>query len=215
MTKEELRGLTKAFPQIKKLLKERNEARKKVNQAKRRLATLEKKYSFLMDIVKVKSNDDPLEIAFTKFFQGCGFTKVKWMNKKVNEDIQIYHNGELILVEVTGGKFQMPDDEKGLKMQNYIGRMKDRKPELTIKGFVIFNHDFEKPYNKRNPNIFDAQKEKDALRWKVGLTTSVEMLRGFLQLKRGDITFDDFVATILRPGIIKFKEIKKEKRGKK
>lgn len=85
---------------------------------------------------------------------------------------------------------------------------KNKKPGVTIRGLFIINHDFEKPdIEKRNKRPFDNTRENDAKNDGYGIASAIEMLEGYILLKSGKITLEQFARKVfLTAGIISFQK---------
>jgi hypothetical protein len=73
-----------------------------------------------------------------------------------------------------------------------------------VYGLTVINHDFNKPYNRRDQHPFDKFKNEYALAGSYGVLTTVELLNGFVLLKNGNIDFETFKFCLIQTGEIRF-----------
>lgn len=208
--KENIRQLhewTKSFKEVQELLTEHNLLKRKIHSIDRRLKTIELKYSFLNDITSIDGTGVLIEIAVKRLFKSAGFVDVRHLRnpKPLREDLQIWCDDCIILVECKGTKHSVPSDDLITPIKKYIDhRANIVKCKLPVFGLTIINLDNSKHIDKRNKNPIDKNKAEYAEAGKYGVVTSIELAGGFLLLKNNDITFEQFKNTIRRHGLVSF-----------
>ena len=202
-----LRQIIKDFNEVKELIAEHKSISIKLRKVDKKLKTLETKYKFLTDLISVDGKDTLIEKAAKSLFKSAGFEQVRHLVnvRPKREDLQIWCNDCLILVECKGTYRSVPDDKELSQIKKYIDhRTNIVKSTIPVFGLTVINHDNSKLYHNRNKNPFDKSKHEYAIASQYGIITTVDLVRGFLLLKNNIITFDTFKQTIKQFGIIKF-----------
>ena len=121
------------------------------------------------------------------------------------EDLQIWCDDCLILVECKGIEQSTPRDHKVSQIKKYIDhRLNIVKSKLPVFGLTVINHNNTKVWHNRNRNPIDNIKHEYAIASGYGIITTIELLNGFWQLKNNIITFDTFKNKIKQPGYLTF-----------
>lgn len=180
-------------------------AKKSLVSSKRKLRTLEQRYKFLYDIISERGTGDILELGCKRLFNLAGFNDVRHLRKvkPEREDLQIWLDDMLILVECKGIGSHMPNDADLNQIVRYVN-YKATNSLLPVKGIVIFNHDLKKPIDKRNKTPIDKMKEEYAKTSGYGVIHVSQLINGFIQLKNNQINLVQFKDTLLTTGIVKF-----------
>lgn len=206
MTVEDFFKLTADFPDIADLLRQSERLNKEAKQIRRRLNTKAKHYSFLNTTVGHNSFDKPLERAVQKLLKEVGYTDVRWIGHNNQfEDLQIWRDSRITVIEVKGLSTLHPKENDCSQVGKYILRRQAKHKDKQIFGIFIVNHNNSvADFTKRNAAPFDKTKINDAELAKRGLLTTTELLHGFIKLKTGLITFNDFDTALHGVGLIKF-----------
>lgn len=207
MPDKSVRQLTSRFRETKELIAEHNILKRQLKKIDRKLLTLENKYKFLSDIVSIGGHDTVIELATKKLLKSAGFREVKHLKnvRPKREDLQVWCEDCLILIECKGTYKTVPPDHEVGQIKKYIDHRKNIvRSTLPVYGLTVINHDFNKPHDKRNTNPFGKYKNEYALGSSYGMITTSELLNGFILLKNGDIDFETFKRFLLKTGEIKF-----------
>ena len=204
MNKEFLK-LTRHFPDVTDAIGRANSAKRDLNRATRRVRSLKTKYQFLQDLVGIKSHADTLDSALKSFFKELGYTDVRKVGKKYQrEDLQIWTDNKLIVIEAKGITRPTPSDPECGQIAKYM-RLRGKKiTDKTVFGLFVVNHDNDKHPCRRNPTPFDKNKIEYAEASEYGLTTTIELLKAFIQIKTGRLTVGEFENKICSTGLISF-----------
>lgn len=193
---------------ISTLIAKIKQLKKQLNSVNRKIDTIYKNHSFLLKIIGENVNDHDLEYQLKLFFKSVGYKKVDLLKKRTQkEDLRIWNNNTIILTETTGFKNETIKSSHLVKIKTCID-FADKYTIMkgyTIRGLVIVNHDFNKHYTKRKENPFANEMDlHSANKNNITAITTVDLLKGFIKLKIGDINFDTFNNTITKNGIVKF-----------
>ncbi len=203
----QVRNWTKSFKEVQKLLSDHNSLKKQLHSIDRRLKTIEAKHSFLDNITSKNGSGTAIEIATKLLFKSAGFNDVRHLKKvkPLREDLQIWCDDCLILIECKGTIHSIPSDDLLGPIKKYIDhRVNIVKSKLPVFGLTVLNNDNSKNIDKRNKNSIDKHKAEYAEASKYGIITTIELVNGFLLLKNNIITFEQFKNTIKQFGLIKF-----------
>lgn len=204
MNKEFLK-LTKIFPDVAEAIERVNSAKKDLNRTTRKVRTLKTKYQFLQDLVDIKTHDDLLDNALKKFFKELGYKDVRKVGKRYKrEDVQIWTDNKLIVIEAKGITRSTPKDHECEQIAKYMRLRKMKIADRQVFGLFVVNHDNQKHHAKRNPTPFDQQKVEYAEAGEYGLTTTIELLKAFCQIKTERLTIEEFENKICTKGLIRF-----------
>lgn len=204
---KQLRLLTKSFNEVQQLIAEHNALKKQIRAVDRKLKTIETKYSFLNDITSIDGKDTVIEIAAKQLFKSAGFTQVRHLQnaRPKHEDLQIWCDDCLILIECKGTNRSVPDDKVLGQVKKYIDhRANIIKSKLPVFGLTVINHDNSKSIDNRNMKPIDKNKNEYAKAGQYGIITTIELVKGFVLLKNNDITFEQFKNKIKQYGLITF-----------
>jgi hypothetical protein len=203
-----LKHFIKDFAETKPLISEFEKANKKLRTAKRRLKTVEIKYTFLFDIVAPYSNDNFLANAAKRLFKSTGFKKVVHFKserlKPKREDLQLWTDTELFVIEIKGLSTPHPPKSALIQVLPYIRENELHIKDRNIYGFTVINHDNKNRPQDRQRNFKDAEKERDAVNCGYGFISTMDLLIGFTYLKQGKIDFETFKNTLKNKGLITY-----------
>lgn len=196
--------VTSKFPEIDDLLTQSRTLKNQLNKVARRLRTKRTEYDFLQKLVWEFSYDNVLVDSLYSLFSNIGFNTKKLAGDN-EEDLQIQLNDELILIEAKGDKSENTS-YKGLdQIARYVVRRREENKDAEIYGIYIVNHHLKQSdYKKRNPKAFGSDMLKDAGASKIGLLTTIDLLSGYVKLKRDEISIDDFGNNLKSFGQITF-----------
>lgn len=196
--------VTKSFPEIDSLLTKSRELKKELNKVNRRLRTKQIEYDFLQKLIWEFSFDNVLVDTLHTCFENLGY-EVEKLAGDNEEDLQITSGDTLILIEAKGDKSENTSYKGSDQILRYVTRRKSEIKDKVIHGIHIVNHHLKQPdFRKRNPKAFGTDMIKDAEAGKFGLLTTVELLNGYVKLKRKELSIEGFDGTIKSSGHIKF-----------
>jgi hypothetical protein len=204
MTTSELKNITSNFSDIKPLIQKQNDLQNHTNKVRRRLKTQLNKYCFLKDLVDIDSNGDKLVDSIVLYFKELGFKNVENVDKKYkDEDIRLWVGDLLIIFEVTGIDTPNPKDDKAHRISKHIPVLQEKYPDLHIFGVFIVNHDNKKHFSKRDKKPFREKLTDIAKAHKYTLTTTVDLLNAFLNIKKGELTETELIKELCSGGELK------------
>ena len=149
-------------------------------------------------MVAINSSGNPLVNAVVSYFRELGF-KADNVDCEGKEDVRVWINGRLIIIEVTGNEDTMQKEIKVHAISKHIPLRKMQYPNLIVTGAFIVNHDKEKHYLSRaNRGIFTENYIKDiASLHHYTIHTTVEMLQYFIEIKIGSMTTADLIGKLI------------------
>jgi hypothetical protein len=199
------REIISTIPSVKERLDNIRNYKKLLRREMTKLEREHKYYLFLERIITNKGND--LIPPLAEFFRAGGYEKVdivdnqiKGQNKK--EDLHIYHGNEIIISEVTSDETNnQPSSDKAYKVKMYQHNAAEAFKGKVLHGlFIINSMHGERNLHKRKRTPFDSTLKKTALNSNYTLITTMQLALGYLKLKTGEITFEDFHKTVTTPG---------------
>jgi len=204
MTTAELKNITANFSEIKTLIERQNDLSRQTNKVRRRLKTQIDKYSFLADLIGIDSNGDRLVNALVDFFKALGFDKIENVDKKYKEeDIRLWVDDVLLVIEITGIDNANPKDSKVHQISKHIPRRQAKFQNKKVFGVFIVNHDNKKHFSKREKKPFRKDICEIAESHNYTITTTVDLLNAFLHFKNGTLTQKDIVDKLCLKGELK------------
>jgi len=200
---KELLKYTKEIPEIKEQLKELAFIRNEIKKHQRRLKSLNIKYDFLYNIIKIGSTGVLLEESLRKYFLAIGYKNVVHTGKDNKKaDIEIRYGNKVILIECKGIIRPTPSEAEVLQISKFKHRINE--PGKRIFGIFIVNHDNKKIFRTRNKNPFDDQKNEDAKSGEYGLITTVDLFDYFIDFKKNKLSFAKLNKILCEYGLIKY-----------
>lgn len=198
--------VTRYFTEFKPLLAAHKTAKNKVRTAHKKLITFEKKYQFLIDMVKEGARDDFLADKIKLLLKSAGFTQVNHYINKLpkREDLQAYHDNDLFIIEVKGLSTGNPKRTDLIQVAPYYQTTKTRQPTKNVYGLSIISHQNNVPIKQRGYSFFDKEKDEDLKSYNVGVISVIGLLIYFKKLKTGKINFEEFKNTLKGTGYIKY-----------
>lgn len=203
MTEKELKNITSVFSDLKPLIALRSELLNKTSKIRRRLKTKLSKYVFLSDIVGIGIKEDHLVNAVVSFFKELGFVKVENIEKKKKEDIRLFTEDILLLIEVTGTSSSTLKDNKIHQISKHIPLNQEKFKELQVFGLFVVNHDNEKHYLEREKNPFNNEMHNISKSHNYSITTTIHLLNAFTEFKCGNMTAKEIVEKLCSSGEVK------------
>ena len=191
-----LLNITSSFDDVSSLLLEIKKAKANQNKLRRRLKTKVLKYSFLKDIIDINCSATKLTKAVKQYLKEIGLQKVILKEKSGEEDLQIWVDNRLILVEVTGTKGNAHKDSKTTQIAKHIPVKQEQYPDVKVSGLFISNHDFVKPVTDRNRTPFTLEQINFARTSSYTLTTTRDLLLLYIEYRRGNITTQEIINRI-------------------
>ncbi len=194
MTNSELKAITSMFDDIKPLIEERKHVLKQTNKIRRRLKTKVSEYNFLLDLVEINSNGSKLVDAVVSLFKSIGFKHIENVDKKYKEeDIRLFTDNILLIIEVTGIDNATPKFSKAHQISMHIPKRQSDFEELNVFGAFIINHDNKKYFKNRHKKPFTLEIQEISKSHKYSLITTVELLNDFINFKKGLITRNEIL----------------------
>lgn len=184
----------KSLPEVQEKLKEFKSLRSKAKSAYNKYKRSLPKYQFLNIIILPKilgtrEEDDNLEFAVRDLFNSIGIKSYVPTNK---DDFDVVSSFKAVRVgfEIKNGHF--PTENDMLQAFKYKGRYNE-----PIHAILLYN-------NATSNQEFDRNRIKDAEKHGYGIMLTKELHKGYLKLKHGKITFDQFLNQLQLTGLIKF-----------
>jgi len=195
MDKSQFLEITSQFDDIREQLDHFNQIKSEYAKRRRRLKTLIGKYFFLKDIVDVESKSERLRGGLKEYFMAIGFDRVELVPEKLGiEDMRLWIQDKYILVEITGRNKATCDDKSAHDISKHIPLNKNKYPQYKVSGLFIVNHDSKKNFSHRfknpfnNTNVIEIAKSHHYT-----LTTTIDLLYAFVEIKLGRLTIEKFV----------------------
>ena len=203
MTDKEFRELTKSFDDIQEIIVQKNLLKKEEGKLRRKLASLESKYSFLKDLVAIKGNSDKTSEAIKKYFKELGL-KIEIVPEKFGvEDLRLWFENKLVIIETTGTEKSDNSENKAHQISKHIPIRKQEYPNLEVYGLFISNHDNRKPFNERKEKSFSKRVNEISESHAYTVTTTTNLLKAFLSIKNGDLTISELIEKLCATGEFK------------
>lgn len=176
------RKVTKDLIEVQDLIKKHTEIKKSLAKTKRKLKSTITKYSFLDIITKINSKDMFLETAVKQLFNNIGLDTKHLINQKPKrEDLQIWFDDCVILVECKGVKASNPRYDEVGAVKKYVDyRKKFENWNLPVHGLLVINHDNERNVEMRTKKPLDKLKTDYILAQDFGVITTYELVKGFI-----------------------------------
>lgn len=170
-----------------------------LNKERSKLLALYKKYRFIDEIVNPKVNDIELQKFIADLFRELGYI-TKQPKKTADFDIIAKYNEDKVDIEVKNDRHVRENEL--FQAKKYAGRHKADK-NIILHPLVIWN-------NTKDNIDFDENRIKDAVANDYGIIATPDLLKGYLSVKSGKISFELFHNKIIKTGHIKFsnKEIR-------
>lgn len=204
MTLLDLKNITSQLDDVKPILERRNFLLTQTNRTRRQLKTKINEYSFLKDLVDIDSCGNKLVDAVVSLFKSIGFLQIENVDKKYkDEDIRLRTDNLLIIFEITGIDTPNPKDDKAHRISKHIPVRQREYPELTVFGLFVVNHDNKKHFTKREKKPFRKKIIEVANEHKYTLTTTVDLLNAFINIRKGILTKEDLIKNICSTGELK------------
>lgn len=120
------------------------------------------------------------------------------------EDIRLWIDDKLVIMEVTGSKNAVPEDDKIFQITKHVPVRQHQYPNLKVFGSFIMNHDNLNTYEKRG-KPFDERINNFAKHSKISIITTTDLLNAFIKYKKGQIKPGDIIEGLCIPGVLKLK----------
>ena len=152
-------------------------------------------YFYFLDVIlspkkaNNRNEDDLLEVAIKDLLNSIGIKSIIPLTKK-DVDIKSKFKRLKFGIEVKNGNF--PSENDLFQAHKYAIRAEREYHPLVIWNNTTTNQEFD------SSRILDAELNK------YGIMTTKELYKGYIKLKRNQITFDNFINQINKSGIIKF-----------
>lgn len=188
-----------SFEDVSVLMLKLKEAKKIENRIKRRLKTKLMRYDFLDKIIGINTHKNELVYSIELFFKSLGLKTEGVPENLGNEDMRIWFDNTLMIVEITGTKKNSTED-KTHQISKHIPERKSNYPSLDVKGLFITNHNNDVDVGKRSKNPFTKRQGKFAKDHGYIITTTITLFFSYLSIKSGSMSLDDFKRNISTPG---------------
>lgn len=96
------------------------------------------------------------------------------------------------------------DENEIFQLLKYKQRYQDDFKDLTVRGIFVLNHDNQKPIEQRNKSPFDEHRKRDAKLNGYSVTSTVELLKAFILIKKKELTLEEFDKVVHTHGTVKF-----------
>jgi hypothetical protein len=204
MTENELNKITSKFNDVKPLIEENRVALKNLNKTRKRLKTKRTHYKFIKEIVEINSAGDKLVNACVDLFKDIGFDKIENVDKKYGEeDIRLWVDDRLIVIEVTGIDTPNPKQDKTHQISKHIPKRQSQYVEKKVTGLFIVNHDNDKEYKNRNKKPYDNKITEIAKSHNYTLMTTIDLLNAYTMIKMEKLKSEEFIEKLCSTGLFK------------
>lgn len=195
--------ITSEFEEIKSVILKLKEVKKQENKFKRQLKTLKNKYTFLNEIIGIKIQSKELVNSIKKYFKELNLSIHDAPNndKEGVEDLRLWVDGKLYIVEVTGSEKKIVTEKKSHQISKHINIRQKHYPNLKVIGLFIVNHDFETHFSKRAIKAFEKRPIEIALNNNYTLTTTLTLFNAFILIKQGSMTVSDLIEGFENKGL--------------
>lgn len=178
----------------------------KLSQIDKEIGLNYEKYSFLHDLIT--ETGDKLVDAVIKIMNYIGFDSVAKIDDKISngvfeEDIQIIHNGKLLVIEVKGIFGTSKDSECSQISKIRLRRMKE-KDTTNVYALYIVNNERNKPLSHRTNPPFNKIQIDDALNDDRGLLTSTALFNLYYNIESGILEKDEVKEAFFDYGLVNF-----------
>lgn len=165
-------------------------------------------YSFLHDLIT--ETGDKLVNAVIKIMNYIGFESITKIDDKISngifeEDIQITHNGKLLVIEVKGIFGTSKDSEYSQISKIRLRRMKE-KGTTDVYALYIVNNERNRPLSNRTVPPFNEIQIEDALNDDRGLLTSAELFHLYYNIESGVLKKEEVMEAFFDYGLVNFKK---------
>ena len=204
MTTSQLKKITSNFREIKPLINAQNDLVKQSNRIRRRLKTKLQNYKFLQNLVGVNASGSQLVNSVISLFKNLGFEKIENVDQKYrDEDIRLWHDDMLFIIEITGVDTPQPTDNKAHQISKHIPIRQMQYPDYKVVGLFIVNHNNKKEYSKREKKPFSERLINIAEYHKYTLITTVDLLKAFVRINNNHLKVLDFIQALCKTGEFK------------
>ncbi len=205
---EKLKEILSDTPVLKAQVERLKTQKKAINQTKRRIETILKKYLFLHNLIRpldTSNNDETtrLEKDVAYFFKKLEIGEVKWLGKGSHEDVLIIREESIIMIEVTS--IDNTQKSKSLKadkayqiIPNKVYRKEDF-PNKKIYGLVVVNFIGSQPI-KTSKNPFDNNILEKSKKNGDTICTTRQLVDAYVSICNGTNSKDEFIEAIERGG---------------
>ena len=186
-----MEAITKEFPDVKKVLAESKRLKTEANKIRRKMITLNKKYSFIGEILEKDSKSGKLRSAVISLFIELGL----YVDKKDigNEDFKVYFENRLILVEVKGSRNKAAKEDETTQVSKHINIAKKDNLDKTVTCLLVANYDNKTELGNRVKNPFTERQVKIGNSFETKLITVIELIDLYRRVKTGEITLKQMI----------------------
>lgn len=207
MDNSQLKKISSEFLDIQPFFKEKKHLLQEARQFRRRLKTKLNEYHFLKTLVGIDVRSDELDSAIKKCFDAFGFDKTECIGKKFGEeDIRLWFGKKLIIFEATGSKKEICEQNKMFQIHKHIPIKREQFKDFKVYGGFIVNHDNLKPFENRVPSPFNQDADKYAKGQNIVLLSTLDLLKSFINFKKGKLELERFAEQLCTPGVFKILE---------
>lgn len=209
---EELNWLNETIYQVPnyerlslKIEEERHRHKVAIENIEKKITDNQAKYQFLHDLIT--TTGDELVQSVIVFLRWLDFDKVidfdEGKDDFFEEDIQIYHENRLLVIEVKGLLGTSKDRDCNQISKIRLRRMKE-KDSTKVWALYIVNHSRLTPPNKRS-NAFTSVQVEDAALDQRGLLTTWDLFKVYKSIEDGIFTKEEIQEQLFEFGQIDFK----------
>jgi hypothetical protein len=163
------------------------------------------KFKFLHDMIQ--TTGDPLVMAMIQYFKWLGIQEVvdkdKTATKLFEEDLQIFHEGKMLIIEVKGIASTSKDEDCSQIAKVRTRRMKELK-RTDIDALYLVNHQRLIPPLARINPPFQPQQIEDAVDDHRGLLTTWQLFIAYKLVQQNILTRNDIIRNLFDVGLVKF-----------
>jgi hypothetical protein len=202
-----LKTYTKDFEDISCTLAEIKSLKRQEMRLRRKLKTLELKYSFLRELVGIDNEGETISLAVKKLFIELGFNNIQIIPEKQGiEDLRLFVDNKLFIIETTGTEKEGHRQSKTNQISIHIPFRRKEFKDLEVIGLFITNHDNKKDFQKRNKKPFPPKYKEVAKHNNYTITTTVDLFNAFILFKQGKITPSEIIDKLSETGEFKILE---------
>ena len=203
MTDKQFKQYTVEFQDIKLVMEKRKALKRQETRLRRKLKTLEIKYSFLHDLVAINASGEKIVKAISQYFKELGFNKIEITEKYGEEDLRLFVDNKLFIIEATGTEKKDNNEGKAHQISKHIQLRQKEFSDIKVIGLFISNHDNKKPFNQRNQKSFEKRLIEIAKSNGYTVTTTIDLLYAFINIKKGLLTTTELTEQLSLTGEFK------------
>lgn len=197
------------LPQHQQLANEKSALEKKfeenTNKINQKIEANNLRFKFLHEIIQ--ETGDALVAAIIQYFKWLGVKVVdkdKTAKILLEEDLQVFHESKMLIVEVKGIAGKPKDDDCSQIVKVRTRRMKELK-RTDIDALFLVNHQRMLPPLARENPAFQPQQIIDAADDYRGLLTTWQLFKAYELVQKSILTKKDIINGLFSSGLVNFK----------